>query len=518
MNRRGSLLAVIFAGGLLLRIVVLLLSPLTTDESFTWRVIQYPFSEMIRRVAEDGHAPVYFVALKAYSLLFGCSLVSLRCFSLLCYTLMVPASTLAIGRLNAVEWHHTTSKCNSKASEFNSAIWLVLLFAIVAVDPLQVIVATRARMYAIGMLIFAFSSWAYATALTSEGARAGIWWSAWGVLTGLGVGVHHFFGFAAAGQVLFAIIAVCILGVRQHYHRVVVQIVAIVVGCLVAIATYSPWIPVIDDQLAEVSTYFWIPQLTAAGVWAMWSCWISGLRGADSDGVLAFGGTALATYCLSCGVLRRPALAVPFACHAIVPWVMCVCISIFVGRSMLQERYLVFGQLSAIAALSVGWDSNKYAPWRFIIGGALISTHVLGCYNEHGIYGIESDSFEAAVQAVLQHDGDTSKIVFVPWPADVNRARYFLDHSGNSEWQVRVIVYPFRRGHVGHIAALRCDEVYFEPVGQLSEMTIGAWIIREGKDAAPAYRFGDVFVVSREMINDGSSQSFEVALLRSSSQ
>ncbi len=48
------------------------------DESVSWRLTEFPWSEMLRRVAADTHAPLYFFVLKLWSAIFGSSLASLR--------------------------------------------------------------------------------------------------------------------------------------------------------------------------------------------------------------------------------------------------------------------------------------------------------------------------------------------------------------------------------------------------------------------------------------------------------
>jgi predicted membrane-bound mannosyltransferase len=84
-NRRlGAVaLAAIVAVGLLPRLYSLSERSLWFDEAFCWRLIQFPFFEMIEPVGRDNHPPLYFILLKAWATLFGDSAWTLRFLSVL---------------------------------------------------------------------------------------------------------------------------------------------------------------------------------------------------------------------------------------------------------------------------------------------------------------------------------------------------------------------------------------------------------------------------------------------------
>ena len=83
-NRRTALvlLALVIAGGLLLRTYGLYGRSMWFDELMSWRTICFSFAEMIESTARNCHAPLFFVLLQAWMALFGESLVALRSFSL----------------------------------------------------------------------------------------------------------------------------------------------------------------------------------------------------------------------------------------------------------------------------------------------------------------------------------------------------------------------------------------------------------------------------------------------------
>src|SRR4051794_38796584 len=41
------------------------------DEAFSWRLAEFPVSELVTRVRHDNHTPLYFLLLKGWCVLFG---------------------------------------------------------------------------------------------------------------------------------------------------------------------------------------------------------------------------------------------------------------------------------------------------------------------------------------------------------------------------------------------------------------------------------------------------------------
>jgi len=59
------------------------------DESFTWKTISFPWSELLERVGRDNQPPLYYALLQLWAGVWGDSLVALRSFSVLCGMLTV---------------------------------------------------------------------------------------------------------------------------------------------------------------------------------------------------------------------------------------------------------------------------------------------------------------------------------------------------------------------------------------------------------------------------------------------
>src|SRR5205807_2526882 len=56
---------------------------LTNDESFSWRLTQYPPAEVIQRTGADVHPPLYYLLLQGWVTIWGDSPAALRGLSVL---------------------------------------------------------------------------------------------------------------------------------------------------------------------------------------------------------------------------------------------------------------------------------------------------------------------------------------------------------------------------------------------------------------------------------------------------
>lgn len=400
--------------------------------------------------------------------------------------------------------------------QFASSPLFMLLVIMLSLDTLQVEFSVRARMYALGMLIASLSTLSYLAALSHAGRYTSLLWMLWGSLTGAGLLVHHFLGFFAAAQLFVAIVFI-LADTKSAPIRVVRSLGCLFLGCLLAVAVYSPWLSVIHDQYSEVKEYFWIPPLSFTGVAGSFSSWLTGTAPVDWTASPVVFANILAVVSLIVGMWYRPIAAVPFVCQALIPWALCLAASGLASRSLLQERYLLFGQVSAFTAICIGWVMVDSSIWRGIVAGVLVATHVVGVAVNETPYDIREDIYGSAVGAVLEHDdGSTSRTIFVAWPANVNRARYFLEAAGKTDWQVKLISDPFRRGHLSHIGALDAGEIYWSPTEQLKEVDKGAWVISDAPGASALSHLNGVSVAeSHEFLGSGSEIN-QVFLVRTS--
>jgi mannosyltransferase len=199
------------------------------DESFCWKMIQFPVGEIWERSARDNHPPGYFYVLWAWSRAFGDSPTAMRSLSVVCglgtvlgaYLLArgssqrnlqfeicnsqfailqpsVPPSLVhsvspPVGRRSQARLSHPT----------HADLPGLLAAALVALSPFQIDWSQQVRMYALGACLTLVSSWLLLRALAPARPR----WQdfAWFTLAATALAYTHYFGlFIVAGQFLYA--------------------------------------------------------------------------------------------------------------------------------------------------------------------------------------------------------------------------------------------------------------------------------------------------------------------------
>lgn len=225
---RWLALAIVAAVGLALRCQHLAKISFWFDESFTWKTISFPWSELLERVARDNQPPLYYALLKLWAGAWGDSPVALRSFSVLCGMLTVGAVYLFVAeayRNVAPAFQPDARQARRKPDLHYGQRTALLAATLVALSPFQIQWSVQARMYALLTALVALSSWLMARAVhamqarmrgaaasegsarspfPTEGARSLA--AAWALFTlaAVAVGYTHYYGlFAVAAQFLF---------------------------------------------------------------------------------------------------------------------------------------------------------------------------------------------------------------------------------------------------------------------------------------------------------------------------
>ena len=158
----GWALAVVLALGVGVRWYYVADRSIWFDEAFSWRMIQYPFGEMFRRMALDNAPPLYYLLLKSWCACFGDSLPALRSLSvvmggvtILAMFLFVRAATASLARADIER--RANDRRGSEAALFAAMF--------VALSVFQIRWSWDARPYALGAALALLSSWALFRAL-----------------------------------------------------------------------------------------------------------------------------------------------------------------------------------------------------------------------------------------------------------------------------------------------------------------------------------------------------------------
>jgi mannosyltransferase len=237
--------------GLLPRLYGLTERSLWFDEAFSWRMIRFPWGEMLERVGRDNHPPLYFILLKVWAGLFGDSALALRSLSV-----VFGLATIVGTYLFATEtWGTAFAGGSATAKTCGQAIGLFSAL-LVAVSAFEIRYSWEARMYALAAALAVFSSWALVRALRTP--IRGKAWLLYGSLALLLAYSHYYGLFTLACQAVF------VIGFLWHqagWHLWVVFrerqfVYAALTGGIVALA-WLPWLPVFLHQRGQVKEAFW---------------------------------------------------------------------------------------------------------------------------------------------------------------------------------------------------------------------------------------------------------------------
>jgi uncharacterized membrane protein len=363
----GGLLGFILLGGVVLRLWHFE-RDLWFDEAIGWRMNQFPWGELLERIARDNHPPLFTFLLKAWTALFGTSLSAMRSLSTVC----------AAGAILGVYLFAVEAYGPRGGLEDARKVGL-LAAALAALSPLQAYWGAQIRMYALGMALAVFSSWALLRALRASAHRRAAW-ALYGGLALLFAYTHYFALFTLAAQALF------IVGVQLAHGRGralpptwVPPGRGPLLALAIVVAGWLPWLPFFLQQRAQVAGAWWRAPLTAEKAIGLWygMLWppvvklsadlppsFPALRG------MIFGALMLvALLGLLLWRLRPVAWYVVLA--VTVPFASGTALSLFGSQNVLDFKYLFFAQLFvfvAVAALVMQLPNG----WAQAVGAMLL--------------------------------------------------------------------------------------------------------------------------------------------------
>lgn len=203
------------------------------DEAYTLAMIRHPFPEIWQITAADSHPPLYYFAVKLFSMPFGYSEYSVRLFSGICYLLILAVGGAQIHRL------------------FDRKTGL-LFMALFVLFPFGLDHAVEARMYALSALaVFLNALFAYRVWLDNRGLD----WAVF-TLTGLAAAYTHYFALVAAGMIYGLLFLCCLCKNRKLLKPWLI-------ASLATVLLYLPWLKCFISQLAvKVTTEYWIAPIT----------------------------------------------------------------------------------------------------------------------------------------------------------------------------------------------------------------------------------------------------------------
>ena len=198
------------------------------DEAYTLALIRHDYGELLDILKTDMHPPLYFLSLKAFSGLFGYSLIATKIFSVLGYSAAVLGGSLMIKK------------------HFNAQTAVFYAAAVPAI-PMMFYFSNQQRSYSWCVCFVTLCFIQAVAALREEKARNFILMAVFGLLAAY----NHFFALLAVFIVIGCVNLFVIIKRRGLFKWVLISDLICVVG-------YSVWTVPLMTQAGKAANNFWL--------------------------------------------------------------------------------------------------------------------------------------------------------------------------------------------------------------------------------------------------------------------
>jgi hypothetical protein len=462
-----GLLVALLGGALWIRVSAAQMNAMTSDEGFTWRLIQFSWSEVLTRTAEDVHPPLHSLIAKVWGAAFGKSLFSLRVlsslFSVVAVVLIYWIGRSTLERLGA-------SRLRSETGGFLAAVAL-------AMHPLQIEIGSTARMYPLGVFLVLLST-AFLQQIQLERARRPLFAGLYAIAAAALCYTHNYGLVVVASQAVYAIAFYA--GARDDDDRSVRQ--ALLGAFVLAGALYLPWVAATTRQAAILSRGYWIENLTYEHATELISAWFLGSasgiwlppmpRDEKMFALVVLVGIACAA------LFRGSREHVQVLAEAYGPWVAVILVFIALGQSFALLRCFSFALASLILLMIF---LIPIVPSTF--GRAVVTAVFFLPMLWHGTEAVVQMRSEwdanAAVVEDLVEAWQRDDVLVVRSVRDVNVLLYHAAAAGVEDFDVRCLTAPFkdRNEHWVHVASFS-DEQFITNLSALTPDMCGRmWIL-----------------------------------------
>ncbi len=459
---------------LAVRVYRLDLPVLTADEAFSWRLIHYPASQLCQRTAADVHPPAFYLLLQALVSLWGDTPGALRGFAVFWGMAAIPLLYLLCRESASLRDNRADGPSNRAGGGALFAAFLM------ATHLAQVAPSRTARMYSLGVFLTCLTGWLL---LRSLRVRKGSewWWSAYGLAVAVFCYVHYYAFFTILAQIAFVAALLLCRAWRHSWQDALAPASGFAFAGTLTLILYLPWFPSLWAQTQEVHQGFWISALTPEAALEAFCNWSAGMscpgRG-EIDGWLTFLAAAILWMAVRGG---WPAWF--FLLQVALPWVLSVSLSVFSGRSVFVERYLVFAQVALLGFWGVAWSRLPGTVARLVLGGFVAAPCLYGLATTLHQLPDKPPAIQEAAE-YLHVSSQPGDVVFVDHPAEFNRLLYYTTRFGECPPSIRCVVNPFQpAGHVTHIAALRPEDTVWLD-GETSIDSLRCW---KAYESVPSY-------------------------------
>lgn len=350
------------------------------DESYSVMLIEQDVGGIISSTANDVHPPLYYIVLRAWSMLFGDSLSVLR----------LSSAVFMLGAVILV-WHTLL-----KQRVITSRPYLILAFMLLG--SFSVRFAFELRMYALGALLVATAFWLSMkiVKLQRPSVPLGI---LMGVVLAASVYTHYFLGFFALAVGIFLLWAT---GQKRPWRRSFLRSTAsaplktIVISYTTLLLIFAAWLPIAYQQFSEVREGgFWIGPLKVETISSMLINSVTYMHQWMLHGWQAIGGLLVLVALIvilyrGYRMLSSTAAGKFMITAVVVPLLLLIIVSLPPLTPAFQDRYLSFYSAFLYAGIAIVISSilfhKKSGPLLKLAAVVVCIGFVVGIYNvgKHG--------------------------------------------------------------------------------------------------------------------------------------
>lgn len=215
-----------------------------TDEAFMMQVVRETtdLKGAFLYAASDTHPPLYFVLLKAVTLVFGQTLVAAKMISIL---------ALIGSMLLGIWFFH-------KYVNWKAAVLYVMMLGVI---PCSMAFSVEIRMYGLALFFLTGCGLSAYCIVLEKAERIRDWIGL--TVFGIGAAYTHYFSLAATA-LIYGFVLIALLVMRKEMKKnVFPKAMGFWIGAVViSVIAYIPWLPYFYTQFTRVSGGFWIPEIT----------------------------------------------------------------------------------------------------------------------------------------------------------------------------------------------------------------------------------------------------------------
>ncbi len=337
-SRELPALLIILGIATLLRCHLLGAVSLWYDEACSLRISQFPLDEMLDAISRDAHPPLYYFALKGWTICFGNVTSTVRLLSVLFGVSTTAASWWFVRELSAPKVNQPYQRRDRVAP------LLAALF--VAMNPLHIELSQEARPYTMGTFFAVLSAVFLVRANRKDSSHKSparlSTWIAFGVCV-TALSMTHYYGLWSVGAMLLFAIGVAIQ--RRAWRGSILS--AAVIGI-----SWAPWWQTFLFQHTRAVDQLWFPPLTTN---SLLETVFQALAGGKHSGlieilipVLFFSWFAIGIFFL-CSRESNDSL---IGLCIVSPLLTVILYSVLI-RNILGVRYLIFAQTFVLIAIAI---------------------------------------------------------------------------------------------------------------------------------------------------------------------